>query len=163
MFNSSSLHVTRLPKHRAVCLEYGPRRLTTVHQNGRCWRCHLSIAGGKIDRLGLTVRPAKSTKLRIARGGNSNPSTMVDAVAQLVFARISAHQELFAARREGEYVWMALPMQLHCTYIVATILLICTSKAPFQILPINGLRMPGALQPSSPERSLGMATWWQLN
>ena len=55
---------------------------------------------------------------------------------------------------------MALLMQLHCTNIVVTILLICTSKAPFQYLLINGLRIPGVLQPSSPEQSLCMATRW---
>ena len=38
------------------------------------------------------------------RAGNSIPFTMVDAVAQLVSARISAHQELPVARREGKYV-----------------------------------------------------------
>ena len=55
---------------------------------------------------------------------------------------------------------MALPMQLHCTSVVATILLICISKAPFQCLLIDSSRMPGALQLSSPEQSLCMATRW---
>jgi hypothetical protein len=65
-----------------------------------------------------------------ARAGNTIPSTMVDAVAPLVSARISAHQELTLARKEGKCVWMALPAQLHSSSIVATILLICTLKAP---------------------------------
>ena len=33
-----------------------------------------------------------------ARAGNSIPSTMLDAVAQLISARISAHQELISTR-----------------------------------------------------------------
>jgi hypothetical protein len=57
-----------------------------------------------------------------ARAGNSIPSTMVDAVAQAIVSRIFAHQELSAARKKGDYVWVALPMQLHCTSVVATIL-----------------------------------------
>ena len=93
-----------------------------------------------------------------ARAGNSIPSTMLDAVAQVITSRISAHQELSAARKKGDYVWVALPTQLHCTSVVATILLICTSSAPFQFLLIDGSRISGALQPSSPEQSLSMAT-----
>ena len=95
-----------------------------------------------------------------ARAGNSIASTMVDAVARLVSARIAAHQELAAARKEGKCVWMALPAQLQCSSIVATVLLISTSKAPFQFLLIDASKIPVALQPSSPEQSLNMATRW---
>ena len=95
-----------------------------------------------------------------ARVGNSIPSTMVDALAQVITSRISAHQGLSAARKKGDYVWMALPTQLHCTSVVATVLLIVTSNAPFRFLLMSGSRMPGALQPSTSEQSLSMATRW---
>ena len=95
-----------------------------------------------------------------AGAGDSIPSTMVGVVARLVSARISAHQELFVARKEGKCVWMALPAQLQCASIVATVLLICTSKAPFQFLRIDASIIPVVLRPSSPEKSLNMATRW---
>ena len=52
------------------------------------------------------------------------------------------------------------PLKIQCTDIVATVLLIVTSTAPFQFLLVGGSNVPCALQASTPEHSLNLATRW---
>ena len=95
-----------------------------------------------------------------ARAGNSIPSTMVNTIAQLVVSRISSYQMLALSRKNGHYIWRQPPLNIQCPKLVATVLLIVTSTAPFQFLLVDGSRVPCALQPSTPEQSLNLATRW---
>ena len=95
-----------------------------------------------------------------ARAGNSIPSTMVDTVALVVASRISLYQELTRCIKKGEYLWMDPPSKIQCADIVATVLLIVTSTAPFSFLLSDGSNVPCALQAATPEQSLSLATRW---
>ena len=95
-----------------------------------------------------------------ARAGNSVPSTMVNKIVQVVLSRISLYQKLTLSIKEGGYIWMDPPLKIQCTDIVATVLLIVTSTAPFQFLLVGGSNVPCALQASALEHSLNLATRW---
>ena len=95
-----------------------------------------------------------------ARAGNSIPSTMVNTIAQVVVSRMSLHQKLTLSIKKGESIWMDPPLKIQCTDIVASVLLIVTSTAPFRFLLVGGSNVPCALQASTPEHSLNLATRW---